>query len=223
MKAALREKEILLREIHHRVKNNLQVISSLLSLQADLVTDPRAIEMLKESQHRVRSMALVHEQLHRSPDLSRINFGEYVRSLTASLFSSYGIDSTRISLASRVADVFLPIDVAVPCGLMLQELVSNSIKHAFPGGRCGEIGIEMSRFPDRSSAGSRRGGSGWLLTVRDDGVGLPREASFETASSLGLRLVRILAEQLDGRVECLRRGGTEFRIRFKTDSSAESG
>jgi two-component sensor histidine kinase len=168
-------------------------------------------------------MALVHEQLHRSPDLSRINFGEYVRSLTASLFSSYGIDSTRISLVSQVADVFLPIDVAVPCGLMLQELVSNSIKHAFPGGRSGEIRIAMSPVSYGSSAGLRRGGSGWLLTVRDNGIGLPGEASLETANSLGLRLVRVLTEQLNGRVECLRRGGAEFRIRFRTDSSAESG
>lgn len=209
--ATLREKEVLLREIHHRVKNNLQVISSLLSLQAASLEDPAAREMLKESQNRVRSMALVHDQLHRSRDLSRIGFREYVKNLCASLFSSYGIDSARIALRVEVEDVSLPIDTAIPCGLIIHELVSNSLKHAFPEGRHGEIFIGLSQAPGR----------GKVLTVADDGVGLPRDVDLDTVHSLGLRLVRILAAQIDAPVRCLVGGGTRFEIVLPEAASEE--
>jgi len=210
MQAALREKEVLLREIHHRVKNNLQVISSLLSLQAGGMTDPEALEMLKESQNRVRSMALVHEQLHRSRDLSGIGIPEYVRSLTASLISSYGIDSSEISLDLRIAEATLPIDVAVPCGLIIQELVSNSLKHAFPHGRQGEIAVRIGRAA-----------AGWELRVADNGSGLPSGLDPGASRSLGLRLVRILAEQLNATLECSTNRGTEFTIRFEIQGTKD--
>lgn len=209
--ATLREKEVLLREIHHRVKNNLQVISSLLSLQAASLEDPAAREMLKESQNRVRSMALVHDQLHRSRDLSRIGFREYVKNLCASLFSSYGIDSARIALRVEVDDVSLPIDTAIPCGLIIHELVSNSLKHAFPDGRSGEIFIRLESTPGR----------GKVLTVADDGAGLPRDVDLDTVHSLGLRLVRILAAQIDALVYCLVGGGTRFEIVLPEAASEE--
>lgn len=202
--AALREKEVLLREIHHRVKNNLQVISSLLHLQAGCVPDPRAREILKESQNRVRSMAMVHEQLHRSRDLSRINFAEYIRNLVASLFCSYGIDSATVTLRLVVGDASFSIDTAIPCGLIIQELVSNSLKHAFPDGRPGEIRVELQRQPENA----------WVLIVADDGLGLPDQAAVTDGGSLGLRLVRILADQLEATVECISEKGTEFRITF---------
>ena len=210
MRTALREKEILLREIHHRVKNNLQVISSLLSLQAGGMSDEKALEMLKESQNRVRSMALVHEQLHRSRELSGISFPEYVRTLTAGLFSSYGIDSQNVSLNLEVKEACLPIDAAVPCGLIVQELVSNALKHAFPGGRQGEITIGMERLAPSGQ---------WELRVADNGIGLPPGVDLETASSLGLRLVRILAEQLNGTMRHTSKPGSEFRIRFESEET----
>ena len=202
--AALREKEILLREIHHRVKNNLQVISSLLNLQARCLDDRRAVEILKESQNRVHSMAMVHEQLHRSRDLSKINFGDYVRTLVAGLFSSYGMTSSTVTPRILIGDAAFPIDTAIPCGLIIQELVSNSLKHAFPGGRQGEIRIALRRVREEQ----------WQLTVADDGAGLPVEEQKRESSSLGLRLVGILANQLEAAVECVSSRGTEFRITF---------
>jgi len=209
--ATLREKEVLLREIHHRVKNNLQVISSLLNLQAASLSDPQALEMLKESQNRVRSMALVHDQLHRSRDLSRIGFREYVTNLCASLFSSYGVDSARIALRVDVEDIALPIDAAIPCGLIVHELVSNSLKHAFPGERRGEIFIRLKSQPPR----------GTVLTVADNGIGLPESVDVATANSLGLRLVRILAGQIEAPVRQRSGGGTAFEIELPERSGEE--
>ena len=202
--AALCEKEVLLREIHHRVKNNLQVISSLLNLQAGNLTDPRALEMLNESQNRVRSMAMVHEQLHRSKDLSKINFAEYVRNLAASLFCSYGVESSRIALILEIQDTSFGIDTAIPCGLIIQELVSNSLKYAFPDDRSGEIRIALSS--------DEKGGQ--VLSVEDDGVGLPDAMNCKCTKSLGLRLVRILAEQVDASFACSKGNGTQFRIKI---------
>jgi len=217
MQDALREKEVLLREIHHRVKNNLQVISSLLNLQAGAIRDAAALEMLKESQNRVRSMALVHEQLHRSRDLSRICFSDYARNLTASLFCSYGIDSSAIALELRIADAFLPIDVAVPCGLIIQELVSNSLKHAFPAGRRGSITISLQPDGSHPEQDSECAAARWSLTISDDGVGLPPGVDPETSNSLGLRLVRILTDQLSGGVHRTEGSGTGFRIEFEIE------
>ncbi len=213
--AALREKEVLGREVHHRVKNNLQVISSLLSLQASRVTDETALRILTESQGRVRAMALVHEQLHRSGHIDSVDFGEYARRLAASLFSSYGVDSARISLVIDAGGARLPIDLAVPCGLIVHELLSNALQHAFPDGRPGRIRIGMSRIP------AAPGRFAWELAVSDNGVGF-RDGP-PASGSLGLRLVEIFTEQLNGALSVHSDGGAEFRVTFPERPETEHG
>jgi len=205
IRASLREKEVLLQEIHHRVKNNLQVISSLLSLQSRHVSDPAALEILKESHNRVRSMALVHETLYQSGDLGRINVAEYVRRLAAHLFSSYGVSPSLVRLAIQIDVVEFGIDTAIPCGLFINELVSNALKHAFPGRRGGEVCIELRRQEDGP----------FLLKVSDDGVGLPPELDYENTASLGLQLVTTLAAQLEGTLEYAGGNGTTFQLKFR--------
>ncbi len=208
IKASLREKEVLLKEIHHRVKNNLQVVSSLLNLQSRGIHDERTRQKFKESQNRVQSMALIHEQLYQTSKLSLIDYPAYIRQLSAHLFRSYHVSTTRIDLRTRIDDVRLSVDVAVPCGLIINELVSNSLKYAFPDGRGGEIRIELRRSGDDEVT----------LTVADDGVGLPEEVGFWDTKTLGLRLVGTLARQLDGNVEVDRSGGTAIRISFAPES-----
>lgn len=203
IKASLKEKEVLLKEIHHRIKNNLQVISSLLNLQSGYIIDKDAIEMFKESQNRVKSMALIHEKLYQSKDLARIDFAEYIRNLTNYLFRSYGVTSNRIKLKKNVDDVFLGLDTAIPCGLIINELVSNSLKHAFPDGKEGEIHICLFLDNDK-----------FTLIVRDNGVGFPKDLDFRNTESLGLQLVITLVEQLEGTIDLKRSGGTEFKIIF---------
>lgn len=208
IRASLHEKELLLKEIHHRVKNNLQITSSLLRLQLDRVPEDTARQTLRESQNRIRSIALVHEMLYRSKDLSRVNFAEYARTLLLQLFRSYSVDSNRITYKVEVGDVevgdvVFGIDVAVPCGLIINELIANTIKHAFPGRRKGSISVRMSR----------EGGS-CSLRVRDDGVGFPAHLDFTRTDTLGLQLVRTLADQLDGRLQMKVDGGTEFAVTF---------
>jgi PAS domain S-box-containing protein len=205
LKASLREKEVLLKEIHHRVKNNMQVVSSLLSLQAQHLHDPTAIGMFKDSQHRIRSMALVHEKLYQSKDLSRIDFGQYLQNLVVYLVHSYQIDSGRVRLKIDVGDAALDINTAVPCGLVVNELVTNALKHAFPGGRKGEVRISL-----RPGADGR-----FTLTVRDDGVGWPQGSDFRQTDTLGMQLVTMLVSQLDGTIELTRKPGTAFRISFR--------
>ncbi len=200
--ASLHEKEILLREIHHRVKNNLQVISSLLSLQAGHVGAPQVRTLLQDSQNRIRSMVLVHEKLYQSENLAQVDFAEYVRGLAVSLLGSCGADARGIALKVEADDVFLGIDEAVPCGLILNELVSNALKHAFPDGRRGEIWIGLSENGARQVT----------LTVGDDGVGLPRGLDFRATESLGLQLVTTLMGQLGGEISLAGGRGTEFKI-----------
>ena len=205
IKASLREKEVLLKEIHHRVNNNLQVTSSLLKLQSDYTQDPRTLEMFAESRNRIRSMALVHEKLYQSSDLSHINFSDYVESLAALLFRSYGAEADVIQLRLEAGRAFLSIDQAVPCGLIVNELLSNCLKHAFPEKRRGEIRIRVLE----DAAGE------WLtLAVADNGVGLPPGLELEKVQTLGLQLVRTLARQINGQVEIARRDWTEFKVRF---------
>jgi PAS domain S-box-containing protein len=211
IQASLREKELLLQEIHHRVKNNLQVISSLLNLQSRHIQDPAILEILKESHNRVRSMALVHETLYQSGDLGRINVGEYVRRLATHLFSSYGVSPSLVRLAIQIEDVEFGIDTAIPCGLFINELVSNALKHAFPGRRRGEICIELRREEDGP----------FLLKVSDDGVGLPPELDYQNTASLGLQLVTTLAAQLEGTLEYAGGSGTTFQLRFREVGSRE--
>ncbi|MCP4608052.1 MAG: PAS domain S-box protein, partial [Planctomycetes bacterium] len=204
IKTSLEEKEVLLKEIHHRVKNNLQVISSLLSLQAGYIKDEKALVMFHESRHRVKSMALVHERLYRSPDLARIDFAEYIRDLTTYLFRAYGVNSRQTKLKIKVADVTLGIDTAIPCGSIINELVSNSLKYAFPTGQPGQISIDLQLLADRRFA----------LLVSDNGIGFPEELDFRKTKSLGLRLVNTLVRQLNGTIELKHDAGTKFKIMF---------
>ncbi len=204
IKASLREKEVLLKEIHHRVKNNLQVISSLLYLQSKGIEDDQALEMYRDSEGRVRSIALVHEMLYQSQDLARTDFAEYVRSLATDLFRSYGVNAKVIQLKINVEGVFLGVDMAIPCGLIINELVSNSLKHAFPDGRAGEIRIELCEDNEGQ----------FILMVSDDGVGFPKGLDFRNPKSLGLQLVNTLVDQLEGAIELDRSGGTAFKITF---------
>lgn len=204
-RASLRDKEILLREIHHRVKNNLQVIHSLLRLQSRQIEDERYREMFRDSQNRIRSMALIHETLYQSKDLANVSFREYVERLMSHLSASYGANRGRIRLGVDADGLMLGIDVAIPCGLIVNELVSNSLKHAFPEDRYGEIRVSLQVT----------GGSQITLTVSDDGIGLPEDMDFRDSGSLGLHLVTMLVEdQLHGQIELNRAKGTEFRISF---------
>ena len=203
--ASLKEKEVLLKEIHHRVKNNLQVISSLLNLQAANVADPRALEQLRESQNRIRSMALIHERLYQSDNLARIDFGEYIRSLVGYLVRSYAIPSVNVNVT--VKNVSLPVNAAIPCGLIINELVSNALKYAFPHGRGGEVGIRLEMTTERSA----------VLTVQDNGVGLPRDVDFQSSTTLGLQLVNTLSKQLNGVIGLIRDRGTTFSIIFPVE------
>ncbi len=199
---SLQEKEVLLQEIHHRVKNNLQIISSLLNLQSRSLAHPEVLTAFKDSQNRVRSMALIHEKLYQSRDLARIDFAAYVRELAGQLFRAYRSDAVAINLRVNVRDVFLSIETAAPCGLIVSELVSNALKYAFPDGRSGDIVIELSPGPHGD----------YLLTVRDNGVGLPPTLDLPTVTSLGLRIVNILTSQLGGTLTVNHAGGAAFTI-----------
>lgn len=189
LRQLLEEKDVLLKEIHHRVKNNLQIVSSLLSLQASYSTkDNHANEILKDSQNRIRSMALVHEQLYKSTDLAHIDFEEYVQILTSSLLSSTTMSQSHIHLHTEIAKVSMEADAAVTCGLLISELATNAIKHAFPNGTNGTLTI---RFQPAENAHYR-------LTIQDDGAGLPTNIDLSTPASLGMQLVNSLVTQLDG-------------------------
>lgn len=204
IKASLKEKDALLKEIHHRVKNNLQIISSMLSLQEARVSDPGSREILADSRNRIKSMALIHERLYGSPDLSSIDFAEYLRSLVGHLASSYGAGGGRISTRMDVEAMSLNIDTAIPLGLIVNELVTNSFKHAFPGEAKGEIFVRLRR----------EGEMQYLLVVGDDGTGLPPGLDIERTPSLGLQLVHALARQTGSRITVERGKGTAFRIEF---------
>ena len=192
---SLREKEVLLREIHHRVKNNLAVIGSLLYLQSSTTQDEQTLRMLQNCRDRVHSMALVHERLYRSEDLASVDFAEYTEELTSQLFRNHVLSTDTIRLKLEVEKIPLDIDRAIPCGLILNELISNALKHAFPNGRSGEIRVSLQRTQN----------GGLILSVADNGVGLPDEATLQTRRSLGLRLVHSLATQLDTQIEFLHR------------------
>jgi PAS domain S-box-containing protein len=205
LQASLREKEILLREIHHRVKNNMQVISSLFNLEAGTITAENARRMLKEGQMRIRSMALVHEKLYQSRDLSKIDFADYLRSLSAHLFHFYRIEAGRIRLEMHLEPIPLNVNSAVPCGLLVNELVSNSLKHAFPADRKGTVTIGLRKMEEGIVE----------LRVADDGAGFPEALDFRRTDGLGLQIVSLLVDQLDGTIELDRKKGTAFTIVFR--------
>ena len=204
IKGSLKEKEMLLKEIHHRVKNNLQVVSSMLKIQSEYSQDKKTIDMFQESQNRVRSIALIHEMLYQSKNLSEIDFSEYIQPITANLMRTYGVDPARIRLNINVQDVFMDLDRAIPCGLIINELFSNVLKHAFPEGRQGEVQIDL--FQESSQE--------FTLLIRDNGVGLPKGMDFKNTDSLGLQLVNALVDQLGGAIVFEGRVGTTFRITF---------
>ncbi len=204
IKQSLKEKEVLLREIHHRVKNNMQIISSLLSLQSNSMLDEKYKELFKESQNRIISMALIHEKLYHSRDIERIDFKEYIDDLARSLFQSYEVYGN-IELRINVNNVFLGIDFAIPCGLIINELVTNSIKYGFPDGRKGIISILI-----------KSNDTGYVeLEVNDNGVGIPEGFDISKTTSLGLHLVTLLSDQLNGEISLDGNGGSKFKIKFK--------
>ncbi len=203
LKQSLKEKEVMLREIHHRVKNNLQIISSLLKLQGGYTNDPVASEYLRISQHRVKTMALIHQQLYRSDDLSKIDFEEYMKQLKGHLFAAYGTDRDNITSKIRAKDIYLSIDKAIPCGLIVNELVSNSLKHAFGDSRKGNIEISVTQENDF-----------YYMIVKDNGKGIPPNIDYRNTQSLGMQLVITLTEQLGGEIHLNSEAGTEFNISF---------
>ena len=210
IKAALVEKEVLLKEVHHRVKNNLQIMSSLLDLQADQVREEEALNTIKESQNRIRTIALVHDGLYHSDDLAKIDFSEYLHGLVDNLLRSYKVSLNLIHTLIDVKSVYLNVDKAIPCGLIINELVSNSLKYAFPNGKIGEIRIVFTKDGENS----RNGHSEYTMIVSDNGVGLPVDFDVKNCRSLGLTLVHTLIKQLRGNVDMCRDEGTRFNIKF---------
>ncbi len=205
IRSALHEKEVLLQEIHHRVKNNLQVMSSLLGLQTDFIQDPRALEVIQATQLRIRSMALIHEELYQSKDLAHINMVEYLQKLSYSLVNAFS-SHPGIHLQVEIEDIFFGVDTATPCGLIVNELVSNALKYAFPHGQKGTVRVALHADPEQAGKHT--------LIVADDGVGLPAGLDFQNTDTLGLQLVNILSQQLKGTVHLQTRPGTIFTLCF---------
>ena len=202
IEASLKEKEVLLKEIHHRVKNNLQVISSLLSMQSMKIDEPAALQMFQDSRDRVRTMALIHEKLYQSENLSRVDFADYIRTMSRELSFLYEYRET-VRFEFDVDEVMIGIDKAVPCGLIINELLTNALKYAFSDDRSGTISLRLKREGDFIR-----------LEIADDGVGLPAETDLEQSGTLGLQLVTILAGQLSARITLDRDSGTRYIIRF---------
>jgi len=209
IQAALTEKDILLGEIHHRVKNNLQIIYSLLDLQSAQISDPVALGMLRDSQNRVRSMAQIHQTLYQSKDFAEVDFSHFLDSLVPTLVASYGVDPSQITLSIDAEHVLLPIDAAIPCGLAVNELISNALKHAFRPDKGGAIAVALTREADGKVS----------LSVSDDGVGVPETVDIANTSTLGLQLVTLLADQLGGSFSMRRADPTRFVLTFPIDKS----
>jgi PAS domain S-box-containing protein len=204
LNAALAEKDVLLREVHHRVKNNLQIISSLLNLQSSRVSDEKVRNAIRDSQSRVKAMAIVHQKMYQSEGIGKIDLCGYVRYMIMQLFSAYEVDIQTINPVIDIRDVMIDIDTAIPLGLVINELVTNSLKYAFPEGREGTITINASRSEGIIS-----------LTVADDGIGMPDEFDWRSTDSLGLRIVTTLVKQLDGEIERTGQKGTVFTVTFR--------
>lgn len=205
---SVQEKEILLKEVHHRVKNNLQVISSILNLQSSYVEDEKTLEIINESQNRIRSMSYIHESLYQTKDFSSIDFHDYITNLIQNLVHSYQIYTSETKLNLKVDRVQLVLDQATPCGLILNELVSNSMKYAYPEGKEGEIQVEI-----------KEEGGKVKIRVDDFGVGLPEGFKIEDSDSLGLDLVDTLVDQIDGELILNTEKGTKYLIIFDNQES----
>ena len=206
IKASLHEKEVLLKEIHHRVKNNMQVICSLLHLQSGYIHDLEALALFRESESRIRSMAMIHEKLYQNESLARVDFSEYLSSLGSLLFHTYVANPAAVQLATRLDPVALDLDTAVPLGLVVNELVSNSLKYAYPEGRRGVVELTLRAGPDKQLT----------LSVCDHGVGLPPGFDLNNTNTLGLRLVNLLSAQLEGTLSVKSSDqGTAFELTFQ--------
>lgn len=215
LKSSLQEKEILLKEIHHRVKNNLQLISSLMRMQSRRCADPHTAILLQESQNRVQSMALIHEQLYQSPDISQIDFGQYIWPLIKFLFQSYGVSADLINVTVYTQGVYFSLNQTILCGLIAHELISNSLKHAFPTARKGEISICVTPKQFGKTTKVR-------FNINDNGVGIPDTLDWRAKPSLGLRIVQSLVTQLGGSIQLDRTRGTAFYITFTYSPSAQA-
>jgi two-component sensor histidine kinase len=210
LKTIQEKQEILLKEIHHRVKNNLQVVSSLLFLQSTSTPQDSAIQgVLKESQGRIKSIALIHEKLYRSRGLEKLAFADYVRDLLSDLVRTYGAPPGVVSVQTDTEEISLGVDSAIPCGLIINELISNAFKHAFPGGRRGEVRVTIRKIP----------GGNYLLNVCDNGVGMANTHHGERSHSLGLKLVADLTKQINGTLTIDNRQGTDVQILFHEGTS----
>ncbi len=203
LRLSLNEKETLLKEIHHRVKNNLQIISSLLYLQSRKITDQAILDMFQDGQNRVKSMALVHEKLYQAQDLANVDFADYLRNLARYLFRSYRVARQDIALKVNVEQLSLSVDMAIPCGLIVNELLSNALKHAFPKRQAGEVTVELRQEQQRI-----------VLIIRDNGVGFPPDLNFKRTTSLGLQLVNNLVRQLNGTIDLHYENGSVFHMAF---------
>ena len=204
IKNSLKKKEILLKEVYHRVKNNMAVISSLLNLQAEKFAALPVLNAFRDSRHRIRSMALVHEKLYQAKDLSKIEFSQYIKELSQQVSRSNEFQGARISVKVKADNIKLGIDTAIPCGLIINELLTNAFKYAFPIDRTGKIHIQMKLVENKY----------YNLIIGDNGVGLPGHIDVQKPSTFGLNLVYLLTQQLEGRVEAQREKGTRFIITF---------
>jgi len=204
LRSSLKDKEILLQEIHHRVKNNMQIISSLLNLQSNFITDPEAIGVFRESQNRVKSMALLHENLYQSREMDKVDFKQYVKKLTDNLLSTYSTQSSHLKTEISSENVKLNIETAIPCGLIINELLTNSLKYAFPPGEKGTVYLKIKAIDDK-----------YVLILGDNGVGLPPNFDLESTDTLGLRLVHNLVNHIDGELKVKNSKGPCFEIVFR--------
>ncbi len=208
IKSSLKEKEILLREVHHRVKNNLQIISSIINLQANNTKKEEIKTVIKEIRNRILSMAIIHEKLYQSDNIAKVEFSSYVRSLMMGLFTTYGITHDKVKMEIDVYNVPLNLDFVVPCGLIVNEIVSNSVKYAFPGDMKGKIKVRFKPLQDKN---------GYELDIIDNGIGMSKDIDFNKTETLGLRLIRALITQLGGDVKLVKNNGTHYHIDFKSD------
>jgi len=206
LKKSLEEKDILLREVHHRVKNNMQIISSILRMQSRNIDDPKLKDVLQESQNRIHSMALIHENLYNNKSLANIKFSTYIKSLSGNIARTYASQNAHVKFDYQIDEAYLPMDIAIPCGLIINELISNSFKYAFSGKSNGVISIHFNSMEEDE----------FKLIVSDDGIGIPDSIDITKTKSLGMKILHKLVQQIDGELQSDFSNGTKFNITFKT-------